>query len=73
MGPEGCHAKLLAGSLHDDRLLVYENMSIDSFSSPYTVQFATHSSAEGKFNPDKRLARLMCFRSKARLHSLLWQ
>lgn len=48
MGTEGSHAKLIAGSLHDDRLLVYENMSIDSFTSPYTVKFTTHSSAEGR-------------------------
>lgn len=50
MGPEGCHAKVIAGSLHDDRLLIFEHMSIDSFSSPYTVKFTTHSSAEGKFS-----------------------
>ena len=51
MGPEGCHAKLIAGSLHDDRLLIFEHMSIDSFSSPYTVKFTTHSSAEGNLSP----------------------
>lgn len=44
---KGCHAKLAVGTLHDDYLLVFESMSIDTFASPYTVKFSTQVIPEG--------------------------
>ncbi len=37
------YAKLIAGSLHDDCLLLHESLVLEHFPSPYTVKFATRS------------------------------
>ena len=39
------YAKLIAGSLHDDCLLLHEPVVLEHFPSPYTVKLATRSSA----------------------------
>ena len=36
-------AKLMAGSLHDDCLLLHESLVLEHFPSPYTVKFATRN------------------------------
>ncbi|DBB06327.1 TPA: Sec63 [Trebouxia sp. C0004] len=36
-------AKLIAGSLHDDCLLLHESLVVEHFPSPYTVKFATRN------------------------------
>ena len=38
------YAKLIAGSLHDDCLLLHEPLLLEQFPSPYTAKFATRSS-----------------------------
>lgn len=38
------YAKLIAGSLHDDCLLLHEPLVLEQFPSPYTARFATRSS-----------------------------
>ena len=41
-------AKLVAGSIHDDALLLCEGLCIESFPSPYTVTLTTKSAVQGK-------------------------
>ena len=49
LGPtSNTQAKLLVGSLHDDALLLYENISIEAFPSPYVVSLSTQSCTKGE-------------------------
>ena len=42
------HAKLVAGSIHDDALLICEGLCMESFPSPYTVTLTTKSAVQGE-------------------------
>ncbi|KAK9810502.1 hypothetical protein WJX72_011853 [[Myrmecia] bisecta] len=41
------YAKLVAGSLHNDALLVHESIVLENFQSPYRVRFVTKTPASG--------------------------
>ncbi|KAL0036137.1 hypothetical protein WJX79_005176 [Trebouxia sp. C0005] len=51
----GTFAKLIAGSLHDDCLLLQESLVLEHFPSPYTVKFVTKNpSLSGTQMPDSQ-------------------
>nr|AKI32384.1 DNA helicase [Watanabea reniformis] len=41
-------AKLVAGSIHDDKLLLCESLCLETFPSPYTVRLTTKTGPQGK-------------------------
>ena len=44
---------LVVGSLHDDKLLLGERLSLQTFQSPYVAKLSTSTSAKGEATPEK--------------------